>query len=180
MAGSARSACRRSMSTAWAGSPFRFCQSRASNLSRSQAAFFWAREAAVVDREVRRTWQVAPSSSGSEGHWDNTLTRPIADVARELGVSEPVASDFYKTLIDDTGRFFVDHRDTEKVRGSRPWCSCCLRTTVTANIVDPVLLFAVERAALSINVASRTMARGRKVRAGAGRAGAPYSSLLKT
>ena len=30
-------------------------------------------------------------------------------------VSEPVAADFYKLLVYDTGSFFVGHRDTEKV-----------------------------------------------------------------
>jgi hypothetical protein len=32
-------------------------------------------------------------------------------------VSEPVAADFYKLLVYDTGGFLVDHRDTEKVPG---------------------------------------------------------------
>jgi hypothetical protein len=33
-----------------------------------------------------------------------------------LGVSEPVAADFYKLLVYDAGSFFVGHRDTEKRR----------------------------------------------------------------
>jgi hypothetical protein len=32
-------------------------------------------------------------------------------------VSEPVAAEFYKLLVYDTGSFFVDHRDTEKAPG---------------------------------------------------------------
>jgi hypothetical protein len=38
-------------------------------------------------------------------------------VALGLGVSGPLAADFYKLLIYDAGGFFVDHRDTEKVPG---------------------------------------------------------------
>ena len=38
-------------------------------------------------------------------------------MALGLGVSEPVAADFYKLLVYDAGSFFVGHRDTEKVPG---------------------------------------------------------------
>ena len=38
-------------------------------------------------------------------------------MALGLGVDEPVAAEFYKLLVYDTGGFFVDHRDTEKVAG---------------------------------------------------------------
>ena len=41
----------------------------------------------------------------------------VADVALGLGVSGPLAADFYKLLVYDPGSFFVDHRDTEKVPG---------------------------------------------------------------
>jgi len=72
----------------------------------------------VVDRGVRRTWQVAASSLRMGGrHWDKTLAEIVAEAARGLGVIEPIAADFYKLLIYDAGSFFVDHRDTEKVPG---------------------------------------------------------------
>jgi hypothetical protein len=45
------------------------------------------------------------------------LAALVADAARGLGVSEPVAADFYKLLVYDAGSHFVDHRDTEKVPG---------------------------------------------------------------
>ncbi|MGB6400041.1 MAG: 2OG-Fe(II) oxygenase [Bradyrhizobium sp.] len=41
----------------------------------------------------------------------------VADIALGLGVNEPVAAEFYKLLVYDTGSFFVDHRDTEKAPG---------------------------------------------------------------
>src|SRR5205085_10754197 len=50
-------------------------------------------------------------------HWDETLTELVANVALGLGVSEPVAADFYKLLVYDAVSFFADHRDTEKVPG---------------------------------------------------------------
>ncbi|WP_024513122.1 2OG-Fe(II) oxygenase [Bradyrhizobium sp. ARR65] len=72
----------------------------------------------VVDREVRRTWQIDSGNVRIGGrHWDKTLAGLVADVAVGLGVSEPVAADFYKLLVYDIGSFFVDHRDTEKVPG---------------------------------------------------------------
>ena len=75
-------------------------------------------EETVVDREVRRTWQVDSAKVRIGGrHWDQTLTGLVADIALGLGVSEPVAADFYKLLVYDTGSFFVDHRDTEKAPG---------------------------------------------------------------
>jgi hypothetical protein len=75
-------------------------------------------EETVVDREVRRTWQVDSAKVRIGGrHWDKTLAGLVADIALGLGVSEPVAAEFYKLLVYDTGSFFVDHRDTEKAPG---------------------------------------------------------------
>jgi len=84
----------------------------------AEAAPYGRGEETVVDREVRRTWQVDPAQVRIGGrHWEKTLTDLVADIARGLGVSEPVAADFYKLLVYDTGGFFVDHRDTEKAAG---------------------------------------------------------------
>ena len=72
----------------------------------------------MVDRDVRRTWQVDSAKVRIGGrHWEKTLAELVADVALGLGVSGPVAADFYKLLVYDAGSFFVDHRDTEKVPG---------------------------------------------------------------
>ncbi|MGB8401843.1 2OG-Fe(II) oxygenase [Bradyrhizobium sp.] len=72
----------------------------------------------VVDREVRRTWQVDSAKVRIGGrHWEKTLAGLVTDIALGLGVSDPVAADFYKLLVYDTGSFFVDHRDTEKIPG---------------------------------------------------------------
>ncbi|WGR90823.1 2OG-Fe(II) oxygenase (plasmid) [Bradyrhizobium sp. ISRA435] len=84
----------------------------------AEAAPFGRGEETLVDREVRRTWQVDSAKVRIGGrHWDKTLASLVAEMARALGVGEPVAADFYKFLVYDTGSFFVDHRDTEKVPG---------------------------------------------------------------
>jgi predicted 2-oxoglutarate/Fe(II)-dependent dioxygenase YbiX len=84
----------------------------------AEAAPYGRGEQTVVDREVRRTWQVNSAKVRFGGrHWDKTLAGLVADIALALGVDEPVAADFYKLLVYDAGSFFVDHRDTEKVPG---------------------------------------------------------------
>lgn len=76
-------------------------------------------------------WQLDPGKVRIDGRrWEETLAALVADVARGLGVDEPVAADFYKLLVYDDGGFFVDHRETEKAPAcSRQWSSCCLRFT---------------------------------------------------
>lgn len=72
----------------------------------------------LVDRDVRRTWQIAPDRMMFRGrHWEATLDAIADEAALGLGVIGPVAADFYKLLIYDPGSFFVDHRDTEKAPG---------------------------------------------------------------
>ncbi len=84
----------------------------------AEAAPYGRGEETVVDREIRSTWQIDSTKVRIGGrHWDKTLAGLVADIALGLGVSEPVAADFYKLLVYDTGSFFVDHRDTEKAPG---------------------------------------------------------------
>jgi hypothetical protein len=84
----------------------------------AKAAPYGRGEETVVDREVRRTLQVDSAKVRIGGrHWDETLAELVADIALGLRVGEAVAADFYKLLVYDTGSFFVDHRDTEKVPG---------------------------------------------------------------
>lgn len=72
----------------------------------------------VVDRDVRKTWQVESRKVQIGGrHWQKTLAALATEAATGLGVDEPIAADFYKLLIYDAGSFFVDHRDTEKLPG---------------------------------------------------------------
>src|SRR5258705_13175260 len=84
----------------------------------AEAAPYGRGEETVVDREVRRTWQVDPSKVRIGGrHWGQTLARLVADTAPALGVSQPGTAAFYKLLVYDTGSFFLHHRDPEKPPG---------------------------------------------------------------
>ena len=84
----------------------------------AEAAPYGRGEETVIDREVRRTWQVDSAKVRIGGRrWEKTLAGLVADIALGLGVSEPVAAEFYKLLVYDAGSFFVDHRDTEKAPG---------------------------------------------------------------
>ena len=84
----------------------------------AEAAPYGRGEETVVDRDVRRTWQVDSAKVRIGGrHWEKTLGELVADVGLGLGVSGPLAADFYKLLVYDAGSFFVDHQDTEKVPG---------------------------------------------------------------
>jgi len=72
----------------------------------------------LIDRDVRRTWQIGPDHVEIGGrHWQSTLDALAAEAAAALGVTGPVVADFYKLLVYDPGSFFVDHRDTEKAPG---------------------------------------------------------------
>ena len=91
-----------------AGSPFRSCTCRPNGSPQlpSQPAYGRGEET-VVDREVRRTWQVDSAKVRIGGRiWDKTLAGLVADIALRLGVSAPVATEFYKLLVYDTGSFF--------------------------------------------------------------------------
>ena len=84
----------------------------------AEAAPYGRGEKTIIDRGVRRTWQIAPDRIRIGGRcWEQTLADLFTDAASGLGVSEPVTADFYKLLIYDAGSFFVEHRDTEKAPG---------------------------------------------------------------
>jgi predicted 2-oxoglutarate/Fe(II)-dependent dioxygenase YbiX len=84
----------------------------------AEAAPYGRGAATLVDRDVRRTWQLDPGRIRISGkRWAETLAGLAAEAAQSLGIAEPVAAEFYKLLVYDTGSFFVDHRDTEKSPG---------------------------------------------------------------
>jgi len=84
----------------------------------ASAAPYGRGEETLVDRDVRRTWQIDAERVRVGGrHWERTLTELVADAALGLGVDGPVVAELYKLLVYDAGSFFVDHRDTEKAPG---------------------------------------------------------------
>jgi predicted 2-oxoglutarate/Fe(II)-dependent dioxygenase YbiX len=89
-------------------------------------------EETVVDRDVRRTWQIESDRVQIAGRqWDETLAGLVAETAAGLGVSTAVEAVFYKLLIYDAGSFFVDHRDTEKMPGMFATLAIVLPSTHT-------------------------------------------------
>ena len=95
----------------------------------AEAAPYGRGEETLVDREVRRTWQVDSARVRIGGrHWEKTLSDLVADAALGLGVSGPLAADFYKLLIYEPA---ASSSTTETPRKSpawsRRWCSCCPR-----------------------------------------------------
>ncbi|HXP70547.1 MAG TPA: 2OG-Fe(II) oxygenase, partial [Candidatus Dormibacteraeota bacterium] len=84
----------------------------------AQQAPYGRGEQTLVDTEVRRTWQIDPERVQIRGRaWDRTLENIVGRAAEGLGVTGPVAAEFYKLLVYDEGAFFVSHRDSEKTAG---------------------------------------------------------------
>jgi predicted 2-oxoglutarate/Fe(II)-dependent dioxygenase YbiX len=72
----------------------------------------------LVDRAVRRTWQVDASRVQIRGkRWSDDLALVLERVRTGLAVAAPIEAELYKLLVYDTGSFFVAHRDTEKAPG---------------------------------------------------------------
>ncbi len=72
-------------------------------------------EETIVDTQVRRVWQLAPTQFRLENpKWDAFITDVVRSVKSEFAVKQKVTASLYKLLIYDKGSFFVPHRDTEK------------------------------------------------------------------
>lgn len=73
----------------------------------------------IVDRTVRDCWQVDASKVqvGGPG-WSKTIRSILKKVAEGLGLPPPrLEARLYKLLVYETGGFFTEHRDSEKVAG---------------------------------------------------------------
>ena len=101
----------------------------------AEAAPYGRSEETVVDREVRRTWQVDSSRVQIGGrHWEKTLGELLDAVALGLGVSGPIEADFYKLLVYDAGSFSSTTGTPRRSTAcSRRWCWCCPRPMQAAN-----------------------------------------------
>ncbi len=72
----------------------------------------------LLDEEVRRAWQLAPSQLKFDGDvWPETMAKIVAQVREELGVKGTIDAELYKMLLYEPGDFFTEHRDTEKSPG---------------------------------------------------------------
>lgn len=76
-------------------------------------------EQTIVDPEVRKTSQIAPSQIAVRDgeRWEEALRGVVDEVRDVLGIGEEVEANLYKMLIYQKGDFFLPHRDTEKEEG---------------------------------------------------------------
>jgi hypothetical protein len=87
-------------------------------IAAAQPAPYGRGEETLVDRNVRRTWQVDAKQLSIEGEgWQESLENLVGSVKQSLGVYGDVDAELYKLLIYDAGSFFIEHRDTEKRQG---------------------------------------------------------------
>ena len=87
-------------------------------IATAQPAPYGRGEETLVDRDVRRTWQVDAKQLTIEGDgWQESLENLVRSVKHTLGVYGDVEAELYKLLIYDAGSFFIEHRDTEKRQG---------------------------------------------------------------
>ena len=73
----------------------------------------------ILDRSVRDCWQIDSSQVqvGGSG-WSDTFRSILKSVAGGLGCpGDRLEGQLYKLLVYETGGFFSEHRDTEKVTG---------------------------------------------------------------
>lgn len=85
----------------------------------------------IVDKSVRKTWQIDASKVKiNNPRWDEWVQRNVPD--EELGVP-PVAwpnvrAELYKLLIYEFGAHFKQHQDSEKAQGMFATMAICLPT----------------------------------------------------
>ena len=74
-------------------------------------------EQTVVDKNVRRVWQMDPGQFQLRNPaWDGRVAALVEHVKEQLGVGDrPVSHHLYKLLMYEQESFFIAHRDTEKV-----------------------------------------------------------------
>ena len=73
----------------------------------------------LLDRSVRDCWQIGAEDIDLGGaRWQKSLASILKRVATGLGLPpDRVVAQLYKLLVYETGGFFAEHRDTEKVDG---------------------------------------------------------------
>jgi hypothetical protein len=96
----------------------RCCQFKQQIIAAAERAPFGRGPETVFDANVRRVWQIEPSSVKiASKHWPQTIQSILGRVAEGLGAEGPIEAELYKLLVYDEGSFFVGHRDTEKSSG---------------------------------------------------------------
>ena len=88
-------------------------------VTRCERAPFGRGQDTLIDTDVRKVWQLAPSKLRLGGKtWARTLDTILAKVTEGLGCADRrVSAELYKLLVYDKGSFFKPHRDSEKADG---------------------------------------------------------------
>ena len=96
-------------------------------IAAAEQAPFGRGEETVVDTDVRRVWQLAPTQFKLRNpSWDAQMLEVVAAVQQQFALSGTVRHELYKLLIYEQGSFFVPHRDTEKTEGMFATLVVCL------------------------------------------------------
>ncbi len=71
----------------------------------------------LVDKKVRRVWELDPSKFKlTNPEWDKLIASIIDDVKKDLGLEDrELSAHLYKLLVYEKGSFFLPHRDGEKL-----------------------------------------------------------------
>jgi predicted 2-oxoglutarate/Fe(II)-dependent dioxygenase YbiX len=84
-------------------------------------------EETIVDKKVRRVWQIEPSKLAfRNAEWNAHITKIIDAIKEEFSIDENVSAELYKLLIYEKGSFFAPHRDSEKSPGMFATLVVCL------------------------------------------------------
>lgn len=96
-------------------------------IARASQAPYGRGEATIVDRDVRRVWQLGPSQFAlRNAAWNEGLAGVVDAVKRDLGIRRKVSAELYKLLVYEKGSFFKPHRDSEKIPGMFGTLIVCL------------------------------------------------------
>ena len=85
-----------------------------------QPARYGRGEETLLDRDVRRTWEIPRSRVKIDGkRWSATLQPVVGKLSRDLGIPDDleVQPVFHSMLVYAPGDFFVPHQDSEKEDG---------------------------------------------------------------
>ncbi len=86
----------------------------------ARPARYGLREKTLVDPRVRDTWEIGKRQIKlDERHWQPTLDRKLALIARDLGVPQgaKLRAELHNLLVYGPGQFFAPHQDSEKADG---------------------------------------------------------------
>ncbi len=82
------------------------------------AAPFGKGHETIVDESVRKTWEIdAADLVLKDKGWKKRIKSFLAEVAQKMDLTVGIKAKPYKLLIYETGGFFAEHQDSEKIPG---------------------------------------------------------------